>query len=86
MFSAIAKSVITREDSRGTLLIQYIAYPHWLIPHILAPDIGAPFSDWFRGIKQADGALRRRVNGGTLDAIRKDLPGSLVIFELHLRN
>lgn len=72
-------------DHKGTLLIEYAAYPHWLIPHIVAPDIGVPFSNWFRGNRQVDGTLLRRVNGGCLKAIRKDVTGSLMIFELHLR-
>jgi hypothetical protein len=73
-------------DSNGTLLIEYAAYPHWLIPHILAPELGVPFSDWFRGSEQATGALRRRVNGGSLEAVRKSVTSSLSIFELHLHN
>ena len=77
--------VLTRL-SGGIPLIEFAAYTHWLIPHIVAPEKGIAFPDWFRGVQQPDGVLKKRVSGGRLDAVRREITGSLVIFELRLHN
>ena len=77
--------ILTRLNE-GVPLTEYAAYPHWLKPHIVAPERGMAFSEWFRGAEQPDGVLKKRVNGGSLDAIRKDVTNSLAVFELHLRD
>lgn len=68
----------------GTLVVEYAAYTHWLIPHIVVPERGMAFSEWFRGIQQPDGTLKKRVNGGSLVATPQEVTKTLVIFGFRL--
>jgi hypothetical protein len=78
-------AILTRRTG-GILAIEYAAYSHWLIPHIVAPERGMPLTEWFRSDQQPDGTLRKTIQGGSLEAVPKEVRNSLVIFELRLHN
>jgi Zn-dependent peptidase ImmA (M78 family) len=79
-----AWTVVLARRTGGILAIEYAAYSHWLIPHIVAPERGTAFTEWFRGAQQPDGTLKKKIRGGSLDAVPKEANNSLVIFELRL--
>jgi len=76
-------ALVRRSGER--LLIEYAAYPPWLMTHIAAaPKRGTEFAAWFGATVQSNGALAKDAGDERLEAVPTEVTSSLVIFELRL--
>ncbi len=73
--------VLTRRAG-GQFVIEYTAYPPWLMCHLPTPKRGGDFMAWFRPANESGGTLTRSFPDGTLTARPVDASNSSRIFEI----